>query len=115
MMNSSRGDSGARVRPFVEEFTHDGMVLAIILRAEYSSKGIDFFTPSSFSQQLGYMNRPLGHVIPAHVHNPVPREVQYTKEALFILQGRVRVDLYTEEQVYVESTIVQTGDVVLPP
>jgi mannose-6-phosphate isomerase-like protein (cupin superfamily) len=47
------------------------------------------------------------------VHNPVAREVQYTKEILFIKSGQLRVDFYSEEQVYLESTILEAGDVIL--
>jgi len=87
--------------------------LAVILRTNYHAEGIQFFTPSDFSQQLGYMNRPAGYVIPPHVHNPVVREVQYTKEVLFIKSGKLRVDFYSEEQTYLESTILHQGDVIL--
>ena len=87
--------------------------LAIILRTAYHKDGIEFFTPSDFSQQLAYMNRPTGYVIPPHVHNPIRREVQYTKEVLFIKSGRVRVDFYTDEQAYVESRVLEAGDVIL--
>lgn len=87
--------------------------LAIILRASFKTEGIEFFTPSDFSQQLGYMNRPQGYVIPPHVHNPVAREVQYTKEVLFIKSGRVRVDFYDDYQNYLESHVLSTGDVIL--
>ena len=59
------------------------------------------------------MNRPKGYAIPPHVHNPVVREVQYTKEVLFIKSGRVRVDFYTDSQDYLESTILEKGDVIL--
>ena len=59
------------------------------------------------------MNRPSGYVIPPHVHNPVPREVQFTKEVLFIKSGRVRVDFYDEDQTYLESRVLVTGDVIL--
>jgi hypothetical protein len=75
--------------------------------------GIQFFTPNTYSQQLGYMKRPAGYVIPPHVHNPVKREVEYTKEVLFIKCGVVRIDFYTEEKLYLESVIVSSGDVVL--
>lgn len=88
-------------------------VLAYILRTSYNTEGIRFFTPSDFSQQLGYMNRPVGYVIPPHVHNPVAREVQYTKEVLFIKSGRVRVDFYGDDQTYLESRVLETGDVIL--
>jgi hypothetical protein len=92
---------------------HNGRMLALILPTEFHAEGIHFFTPNEFSQQLGYMNRPQGYVIPPHVHNPVPREVQFTKEVLFIKSGRVRVDFYDDEQTYLRSCILNTGDVVL--
>ena len=97
----------------IEPIEHDGRMLALILRAGFRAEGIRFFTPDDFSQQLGYMNRPAGHVIQPHVHNPVPREVQFTKEVLFIRSGRVRVDFYSDAQEYLESTVLETGDVIL--
>ena len=87
--------------------------LALILRASYYKEGIEFFTPDDYSQQLAYMNRPTGYVIPPHVHNPIRREVQFTKEVLFIKSGKVRVDFYSEDKVYVESRFLRAGDVIL--
>lgn len=97
----------------VENIIHGKEVLATILRTNYLSEGIEFFTPSHFSQQLGYMNRPQGYVIPPHVHNPVAREVQFTKEVLFIKSGKVRVDFYDDNQNYLESRILNQGDILL--
>lgn len=97
----------------IENIVCNGRTLAVLLRAGYRAEGIQFFTPSDFSQQLGYMNRPEGYVIPPHVHNPVPREVQFTKEVLFIRSGKVRVDFYDDDQTYLDSRILETGDVIL--
>ncbi len=97
----------------VERIATNGQELALIVRRSFLREGIEFFTPDSYSQQLGYMNRPSGYVIPPHVHNPVVREVQYTKEVLFIKSGRVRVDFYSESQEYLESTVLEAGDVIL--
>ena len=97
----------------IDEILIDGSLIALILRRSYLSNGIEFFTPNHFSQQLGYMNRPQGYVIPPHVHNPVPREVQYTKEVLFIKSGKLRVDFYDDGQNYLESRILKQGDVLL--
>lgn len=97
----------------IERIVNEEMELALIIRHSFRKDGIEFFTPSTYSQQIGYMNRPAGYVIPPHVHNPVAREVQYTKEVLFIKSGRLRVDFYLETQVYLESTILETGDVIL--
>jgi mannose-6-phosphate isomerase-like protein (cupin superfamily) len=88
-------------------------LLAVIIRSNYEDTGIKFFTPDDFSQQLAYMNRPEGYVIPPHVHNLVPREVTLTQEVLFIRKGRVRVDFYDDGKNYLESTVVSTGDVIL--
>jgi mannose-6-phosphate isomerase-like protein (cupin superfamily) len=97
----------------VERIVHDDVELALIVRRSFRRDGIEFFTPGSYSQQIGYMNRPAGYVIPPHVHNPVTREVQYTKEVLFIRSGKLRVDFYSEAQVYLESTVLEAGDVIL--
>lgn len=97
----------------IERICHAGEELALILRRDFKAEGITFLTASDDSQQLGYMNRPAGYVIPPHVHNPVTREVRYTKEVLFVRSGRVRVDFYTERQRYIESTVVEAGDVIL--
>ena len=87
--------------------------IGIIIRSSFHSEGIEFFTPDMFSQQLGYMNRPAGYVIPPHVHNPVQRDVMWTQEVLFIKSGKVRVDFYTDGKHYLESRILGTGDVIL--
>lgn len=97
----------------IEQIKHQDQVLAIIIRANYHKEGISFFTPGDFSQQLGYMNRPKGYVIDPHVHNLVERKVTLTQEVLYIKTGSVRVDFYDDDQNYLESTTIGTGDVIL--
>lgn len=97
----------------IDRILHKNLELALIVRRSFRSEGISFLTPSAYSQQLGYMNRPAGHVIPPHVHNPVAREVHFTKEVLFIRSGRLRVDFYSDSQDYLESTVLEAGDVIL--
>jgi hypothetical protein len=88
-------------------------VLAIIVRDRPMRPGIQFFTPNEYSQQLGCMRHPAGHVIQPHVHNLVPRAVYYTQEALFLRRGRLRVDFYSNERSYIESRELGPGDVIL--
>lgn len=97
----------------IERIKIGELELAIILRHEFQKDGIEFLTPSHFSQQLGYMKRPGGYKIPPHVHNPVAREVQYTKEVLFIKRGKLRVDFFDENTEYVCSKYLNQGDVIL--
>ncbi len=97
----------------IDRITHNNKELALIVRSTFHKPGIEFFTPGTYSQQIGYMNRPTGYVIAPHVHNSVPRAVEYTKEVLFIRSGKLRVDFYSEEQAYLESTVLNAGDVIL--
>lgn len=91
----------------------NNVLQAIIIRHSFRKEGIEFFTPDDFSQQLAYMKRPKDYVIAPHVHNSVPREVQFTKEVLYLKSGKVRVDFYDDQQNYLESTILNAGDVIL--
>ena len=97
----------------IEYFEREGLLLAVILKASFKKAGIEFFTPQDFSQQLGYMNRLKGHVIEPHVHNIVERKVALTQEVLYIKSGKVRVDFYDNTKCYLESRLLETGDVIL--
>jgi mannose-6-phosphate isomerase-like protein (cupin superfamily) len=97
----------------IQNISSNKKLLAIIIRKEFKQKGVKFFTPEDFSQQLGYMNHPLGHKIAPHIHNHMPREVQYTNEVLIIKSGKVRVDFYDDNKKYFESRILFKGDIIL--
>jgi hypothetical protein len=97
----------------IEQIRDGDTAMALILRRDYKADGIQFLTPDSYSQQLGYMNRPQGYVIKPHLHNRVSREVHYTNEVLFIKSGRVRVDFYGTDQRYLESRVLESGDIIL--
>lgn len=97
----------------IEKIEHNSELYALIVYHTFSKEGISFFTPDEFSQQLAYMRHPTGKQIQPHVHNPVPRQVNYTQEVLFIKSGKLRVDFYDEEKTYLSSRLLQAGDVIL--
>jgi len=97
----------------IENIVSNNTLLSIIIRSNYQSEGIKFFTPDNFSQQLAYMNRKKNYVIPPHTHNKVQRNVELTQEVLLIKKGKVRVDYYDDNKKYLESRILNQGDVVL--
>ncbi len=113
MLNSINNLKNKEDRDFIEHIFEDNKLLAIILRTSFQKEGIDFFTPSDFSQQLGYMNRSKGYKIQPHIHNKVERRIDYTQEVLFIKNGLVRVDFYKTDKTYYKSKILNTGDVIL--
>ncbi|MBO6127686.1 MAG: hypothetical protein J6P79_02170 [Pseudobutyrivibrio sp.] len=97
----------------VIKIEHNGVELGAIVRSTYHNSGIGFFSEENDGLQLGYMNRPDGHVIVPHTHNKIKREVYYTEEILFIRSGEVRVDFYDDNQQYIESHMVHSGDIVI--
>lgn len=97
----------------IENIIHEKRILAIILRKTYYSEGIQFFTPDDYAQQLAYMNRPEGYIITPHIHNIFKREVYITQEVLIIKTGKVRVDFYDDNQIYLKSLILEQGDIIL--
>ena len=97
----------------IEYIKHDGQILAIVISHKFSEKGIHFFTPDEFSQQLAYMNHPAGKIIEPHYHNPVERNVVYTQEVLVIKKGKLKVDFYDDKQLYISSKVLEGGDIIL--
>jgi mannose-6-phosphate isomerase-like protein (cupin superfamily) len=97
----------------VQKIEHAGRLLAVIVTSDFQERGITFFTPDELSQQLAYMHHPPGKKIEPHVHTPATREVLLTQETLFIKRGKLRVDFFDEQQTYLESRVLQTGDVIL--
>jgi len=97
----------------ISEIKAGSQLLAIIVSRHFDKPGIHFFTPDDLSQQLAFMAHPAGRHIEPHVHNPVRREVHYTQEVLLVRKGRLRVDFYDERQKYLESRILEAGDVIL--
>lgn len=97
----------------VEEIKKKNKLLAMIIRSNYSSEGVNFFTPNEYSQQVAYMHHPTGKTIDAHIHNMVHRNVVLTQEVLFIKKGVLRVDFYDEYEDYLESKDLHAGDIIL--
>lgn len=100
-------------RDMITEVRRGADLLALIIPGSFRAEGIHFFTPADFSQQLAYMSHPAGHDIKPHVHNPAPREVHFTQEVLVIKKGKLQVDFYDSGKNYLESRILNAGDIIL--
>ena len=98
----------------LERVTDDatGAELALVIRAGFGHPGINFVTDDESVHQLGVLKWPQGHLIDAHVHNPMARTIDSTQEVLFIRSGRVRVDLYGDDRGYRSSLELGAGDVI---
>lgn len=99
----------------IETIRYDDTIIAIIVYKDchLDENQIKFITPNEFSLQLGYMSRPKGYRVLPHTHNPVRRETIGTQEVLFIKKGKIMIDFYSYEQVYLESRELSEGDVII--
>lgn len=99
----------------IETISHNGAIVAVIISRDHTlgENEIQFVTPTDFTLQLGYMNRPAGYEVVPHIHNPVRRETIGTQEVLFIKEGRIEVDFYSFDRVYIDRRVLSAGDLVL--
>ena len=97
----------------IEEILLGSEVAAIIIRHGFHQEGIQFFTKAEDTMQLGYMFRPKGYKIAAHIHMPVDRVIEYTKEVIYVKSGAVKVNFYDQNQNQFNNTILKAGDVIL--
>lgn len=58
------------------------------------------------------MRHPKNVVIKAHVHNVIKREISVTQEVLILKKGQMRLDLYSNDKEYIESVVMNSGDIV---
>lgn len=97
----------------LEFIYHENELYCVILRDNYMNSSIAFFTPDSFSQQLGFLPHKKGNIIQPHRHRMNKREILYTQEVLLIKKGMVKVNFYDKDQKFAGSEILKTGDVIL--
>jgi quercetin dioxygenase-like cupin family protein len=100
------------VRPS-ETIMHAGKTVCIIVRAEPVPKDTTFYTPHDFDLQVGKIVYPAGSAIARHRHPQVTRTVARTLEVLIVQEGRIIVDLYTDNRDLLCSRELGPGDVVL--
>jgi len=92
---------------------NNNKLYCIVVRSDFDSETIYFFTPDNFSQQLGYLPHKKNSVIKPHMHLHNKREVFYTQEVLFVKKGKVKVNFYDLDEEYVFSEIIKQDDFIL--
>lgn len=91
----------------------NGTEICVIIRNTHKVETTEFYTPQEYSQQLGIIKYAKNGIIKPHIHNKLLREVYYTQEVLVIRKGKVKVNLYDNDLVFLESKILEKGDVIL--
>lgn len=91
----------------------DDLYLGLYIPYDFSFNDIEFLTKDDATLQIGGMSRSKNYIIDPHLHNVVDRNIRVTHEVLYVKKGKARVNFYTEDQTYIKSIIISTGDFLL--
>lgn len=93
-----------------EKITDNGKILAIIVRDEDWTEGLNFISSENDFMQVGFWNYMQGKDLLPHMHLECQREVLKTQEVIFVKSGAVRLDLFKEDGAFLKSFDLKNGD-----
>lgn len=89
-------------------------LIAVIYRNYIIVDGVRFFTEATNPFQIGIHVRPKGVLLPPHVHKlPHALKIESIQEILYIIKGKIKINLYDTDGKFIISKILETGDSVL--
>lgn len=96
-----------------EKIMSNNKILAIIIRNDVWEKGLNFVSSDEDFLQVGTWDYERGQSLAAHIHLNAPRMINRTQEVIFIKNGRLRADIYSEEREYLTSVELRKGDTAI--
>lgn len=97
----------------MKEFIFEGIKLARLIEPEDWKEGLGFFSNDEEYIQVGTWFYNQGKQLQNHIHNEFVRTANRTYEAVYMVSGKMRVDLYTLNKIYVESFEIKKGDALI--
>lgn len=97
----------------VQQIEHDGRVLAILVRNDDWGKGLNFISNDEDFLQVGTWWYDQGKLLQPHIHLEAPRQVSYTQEVIYVREGRIRADIFTDGEEKLMSVEVEKGDLLV--
>lgn len=88
-------------------------LVASIVDLNTTEKGLSFYTNDDANLQFGTWNYEEGKELEPHFHNTFDRNATITQEAVLVLEGKVKCDLYEENGTFISSHILQTNNVMI--
>ena len=97
-----------------EKIVDGNATLAIVIRgADWEGGGLNFVSSNEDYQQVGIWGYSKGQKLPPHIHLIAPREVLHTQEVIFVKEGRVRADVYSQEKKFLRAIELGKGDTMI--
>jgi hypothetical protein len=96
-----------------EKIMDGDLILAIIIRNADWEEGLNFISSEEDYQQVGTWGYNRGKKLAPHIHLIAPREVLRTQEVVFVKEGRIKTDIYTEKEEFLKSIELGKGDTII--
>lgn len=88
--------------------------VACVYRSTISVSGVRFLTTQDNAFQIGLHDRKDPVKLPAHTHNcPKPLIIPEIQEVLFVIKGKIRVTIVSEENAVIAKKLLSAGDAIL--
>ena len=97
----------------VERIEEGNETLALVVRDEDWEEGLNFVSSKEDYQQVGIWGYNQGKKLAPHIHLVAPREVLRTQEVVFVKEGRIKADIYTEKEEFLKSVELKKGDIMI--
>ena len=97
----------------IKEIYDKSNLIALIISSRFVPSRTKFITDHKELLQAGYIVYPKGHKIEPHIHKPYIRKTSGTQEFLYVKQGKVKVNFYSETKEYIESSTLEENDFIL--
>ena len=75
--------------------------------------GLSFLTNDDSYIQVGTWNYKKDKILDAHYHNYFERSSYVTQEIVYVLQGKIKCNLYQEDTTYIDFAIVESGMMIV--
>ncbi len=97
----------------VKYIEHGGERHAVVVRANYKNKQVDFFTDNDNEFQMGMFTRSAGYQVAPHKHVCSSFQISSVQEYILIKSGKLRMEFFTDDGVKIDEVTLTTGDSVL--
>lgn len=97
-----------------EKILYGKTLIAIIFRKNIKVEGVKFLTDETNPFQVGIHNRQKGVHLAPHVHRlDKPLIINSVQEILYIVEGKIRISLYSTNGKKIVTKILSSGDSIL--
>lgn len=95
------------------EIWYEDVLIAKIINFNSLKKGLHFFTNNESFMQFGAWNYDKGKELEPHFHNTFERVSNITQEAVVVIKGKIKCELYEKNGNFISSHVLQKNQAII--